>query len=78
MILLNRDRESFEICAGCRLSLPIFDGPTQSYIGASPSCRALFGQLLARGYGDAAYMKVHQLTVDASPFSIRELPSRGP
>jgi hypothetical protein len=57
--------QSFEICPGCKLSLPIFDGPTHDYIGASPSCWALFGQVMAREYGGPAYMKVHQLTVDA-------------
>jgi hypothetical protein len=57
--------QALEICPGCELSLPILDGPTHPYIGASPSCWALFGQVMAREYGQPAYMKVHQLTVDA-------------
>jgi hypothetical protein len=54
-----------ETCPGCGLQLPASDGATHSYIGASPSCWAVFGEVLAREYGDATFMKVHQLTVDA-------------
>ena len=56
---------SFELCPGCGLSLPVVEGPTHPYIGASPSCWALFGQVIAREYGAPAYMKAHQTTVDA-------------
>ena len=44
--------------------LPLTDGPTHPYLGASAACWALFGELLAREFGDPAYFRVHQLTVD--------------
>ena len=47
------------------MSLPRREGPTQAYLGASASCWALYGDVLAREYSDPHYMKVHRLTVDA-------------
>ncbi len=32
---------------------------------SSPGCWALYGEVLAREYGDARYMAAHRLTVDA-------------
>lgn len=52
-------------CPGCGLELPVSDGPTHPYIGASPACWALYGELLAREYGELRYPEVHGLTVDA-------------
>lgn len=52
-------------CPGCGLELPESDGPTHAYLGASPACWAVFGEVLAKEYQDARYFKVHQLTVDA-------------
>lgn len=54
-----------EVCGDCRLQLPRGEGPRHPYLGASASCWALYGQVLAREYSDPAYMKVHRLTVDA-------------
>jgi hypothetical protein len=56
---------SFELCPGCGLSLPVVEGSTHAYIGASPPCWALFGQVIAREYSGPAYMEAHQTTVDA-------------
>jgi hypothetical protein len=52
-------------CVGCGALVPDVDGPTHRYIGASPGCWALYGEILAREYDDAAYRAVHRLTVDA-------------
>jgi hypothetical protein len=52
------------LCPGCRLDLPAADGPRHAYIGASPACWALYGQVLAREYEDAELFARHQLTVD--------------
>ncbi len=41
-----------ETCAGCGLELRPVDTPTHAYIGASPSCWSLYGELLAREYTD--------------------------
>jgi hypothetical protein len=52
-------------CPGCGALAPDIDGPAHRYIGASPGCWAIFGEVLAREYGDYRYWPVHQLTVDA-------------
>jgi hypothetical protein len=51
-------------CEGCGLELPVQEGPTHAYLGASAACWALFGAVLAREFGDPAYFRLHQLTVD--------------
>ena len=38
---------SKSVCPGCGLELEVVDGPTHDYIGASPACWALYGQVLA-------------------------------
>ncbi len=53
------------LCAGCGVVLPEFDGPTHPYIGASPACWALYGELLTYEYGELGYPECHRLTVDA-------------
>lgn len=51
-------------CIGCGAIVSRADGPTHRYIGASPGCWALYGEVLAREYSDSRYGQVHQLTVD--------------
>jgi uncharacterized protein DUF5946 len=51
-------------CPGCGLVLPEHNGPRHPYIGASPACWALYGELLARQYQDYS-ASGHRLTVDA-------------
>lgn len=51
-------------CPGCGLELVRHPGRTHPYIGASPACWALYGDVLARGYGDARYRPAHTLAVD--------------
>jgi hypothetical protein len=41
-------------CPGCGLALPRAQGPAHPYIGASPECWALLGELLVRGGLDGA------------------------
>jgi len=52
-------------CPGCGLELPEFDGPTHEYLGASPACWALYGELLARDYGEYGMPGEHKFVVDA-------------
>jgi hypothetical protein len=52
-------------CPGCGLELPVFDGPAHEYIGASPACWALYGELLARDYGEYGMPDEHKFIVDA-------------
>jgi hypothetical protein len=54
-----------ETCPGCGLLLERVDGPKHPYLGASASCWALYGEVLAREYSDPALLGCHQLTVDA-------------
>ena len=52
-------------CPGCGALVPAGDGPSHAYLGTIPGCWALYGEVLAREYSDVAYMRVHNLTVDA-------------
>jgi hypothetical protein len=54
-----------ETCPGCGLELPAVDAPTHAYLGASPACWTLYGEVLAREYSSPELAVVHQLTVDA-------------
>lgn len=45
--------------------VPNVEVPGHRYIGSSPGCWALFGEVLAREYSDFRYARAHRLTVDA-------------
>jgi hypothetical protein len=52
-------------CIGCKAPVPDIDGPSLQYPNAaSPGCYQVYGQILAREYGEYAYPDVHRLTVD--------------
>jgi hypothetical protein len=57
--------ENTETCPGCSIRLPALDGPTDRYGGASPSCWAMFCEVLARDHREYGYPDDHQLIVDA-------------
>ena len=59
-----------EPCAGCGAIVPRSDGPRHEYIGASPGCWAIFGEVSARG------MAADQLRVDAYAAQHPGVPSR--
>jgi len=63
-------------CPGCGLDLPASDGPTHAYIGASPPCWGLYGELLAREFEDRARFALHQLTVDTYAVQHPGVPER--
>src|SRR5918992_2105890 len=65
-----------EICPGCGLWLERVDGPKHPYLGASASCLALYGEVLAREYSDPALLSIHQLTVDAYAVQHPGVPDR--
>ena len=52
-------------CVGCGAMVPDVEGPTHRYIGASPGCWAVYGELAEKEAGDFRFMRYHQLTVDA-------------
>ena len=57
--------EELSRCVGCGGPFPASAGPVHRYMESSPGCWAVYGEVLAREYGDAAYFSVHRLTVDA-------------
>lgn len=63
-------------CPGCHALVPDLDGPTHAYLGAAPGCWAVFGEVLAREYGEWAYPAIHRLTVDAYAAQHPGAPSR--
>ena len=52
-------------CVGCGAHVPVISGPVHSYMESAPGCWALFGEVLAREYSDAAFAAAHRLTVDS-------------
>lgn len=60
-----RGGDNLAPCIGCGAPVPNIDGPVHKYLGTSPGCLKIFGDVLAKEYSDPAYMKVHRLTVDA-------------
>ncbi len=63
----SNNNNEFEPCYGCGAQVPESNGPTHRYIGASPGCWAVFGEVLAKEYEEYNYPPVHRLTVDAYP-----------
>lgn len=57
--------QALEVCPDCKVALRPQPGPVHPYFGASPSCWALYGEVLAREYSSPKLMKIHRLTVDA-------------
>ncbi|MEJ2216360.1 MAG: DUF5946 family protein [Gemmatimonadota bacterium] len=55
--------EPLERCPGCGAQFPP-DGPGHPYIGASPGCWSVYGDVLAKEYGKYGLPPVHRLTVD--------------
>jgi hypothetical protein len=63
-------------CLGCGASVPDRDSAIHPYIGASAGCWALFGEVMAREYGEYRYPAVHALTVDVYAAQHPGMPSR--
>lgn len=57
-------QNEIEKCISCAAQVRKSNGPTHRYIGASPGCWAIFGEVLAKEYGDYRYPQVHRLTID--------------
>lgn len=52
-------------CPGCGIVLPEYDGPVHDYIGASAACWHVYGQVLAKDYGEFGMPEEHKFIVDA-------------
>lgn len=55
---------SRELCVGCGTAVPRVDGPTHRYMGASPGCWAIYGEVTARSLTEPGFRPVHQYVVD--------------
>lgn len=62
-------------CPGCGALVPGGDGPTHRYIGASPGCWAIYGEVTARGYAEAGLLDDRMLTVNTYAVQHPGLPS---
>ena len=58
-------------CIGCGAEVEDIEGATHAYLGTSAGCWKLYGDVLAKEYGDSEYMQIHRLTVDA--YSLQHL-----
>lgn len=57
---------SLRPCIGCGAVVPDVAGPTHRYLGASPGCFALAGEVFEKEYADYAFFApVHRVAVDA-------------
>lgn len=52
-------------CIGCGADVADESGPVHRYLAAAPGCWRIYGEVLAREYGDPAYARAHRLGVDA-------------
>ena len=52
-------------CVGCGALVSDIDSPSHRYLGSSPGCWAIYGEVLAREFGNYRYVRKHQMTVDA-------------
>lgn len=52
-------------CIGCGALVPQVDGPTHRYMGSSPGCWHVYGEVLSREYSDRSFGALHRLTVDS-------------
>lgn len=52
-------------CPGCGVVLADPGNVATPHRGASPGCWAVYGDILAREYGEFSYPAIHRLTVDA-------------
>ncbi len=59
---LNKDKTIR--CFSCNAEVPDLTGEVHRYMGSSPGCWHLFGEILAREYSDGTYRKNHRITVD--------------
>jgi hypothetical protein len=57
--------EKLAPCFSCGALAPETEGPTHKYLLSSPGCWALYGEILARDYGEYNYPPVHRLVVDS-------------
>jgi hypothetical protein len=60
----RHDAEDPSVCPGCRLVLPVYKGPTHAYVGASPACWRLYGQVSTLSWGVSLGLPLGRLVGD--------------
>jgi Family of unknown function (DUF5946) len=55
---------SVSACPGCGLVLAVHNGPTHAYVGASPACWRLYGQVSTLSWGPRDGLPLRRLVVD--------------
>lgn len=65
-----------ETCPGCRAVVPVVDTPGHEYIGASPGCWALYGELQAAEYLERGRIAMQPLTVNTYAVQHPGVPGR--
>ena len=63
-------------CIGCGALVPAVEGTAHRYIGASPGCWAILGEVRAREYSDLQYAVVNGLTFNTYAVQHPGTPSR--
>jgi Family of unknown function (DUF5946) len=58
------EARGLSVCPGCGLVLPLHGGPTHAYVGASPACWSLYGQLPTAFRMSAVDQTVRRLALD--------------
>jgi hypothetical protein len=65
------------VCGGCGATVPdVEETRRHTYSGSAPGCWLLYGEVLAREYGDFRFTPAHQLTVDAYAVQHPGVPER--
>lgn len=59
------EKQAIIQCFSCGAAVPDIEGEVHEYILAAPGCWQLYGEVLAKDYGEFGYPEVHQMTVDA-------------
>jgi Family of unknown function (DUF5946) len=60
----RRDAQEPSVCPGCGLVLPAYKGPTHAYVGASPACWRLYGQVVTLSWGKRDGLPLDRLVVN--------------
>ena len=61
-----QEKQKLILCPGCGAGFPDIEGPNFRYPAASiPGCWKVFGDIMAREFGEFRHPSVHRLSVDA-------------
>jgi hypothetical protein len=61
---MEKDSTPLQHCPGCHAYFANKNDISHPYIGASPGCWSVYGEILAKEFGEYGYPPIHRLTVD--------------